>query len=203
MPEITPWATLAIGFLAAMLLLVTAVSAASNILVIPDVTASTGSEVAVPVQFQEAQGIGGLMFDVSYGTSVLAFTRADPGSLAGDAVIEAREVDPGVIAIVVASGKDISGIGTLVTLRFTVIGGEDSATSLTPAVIQAYDTNGGNITIQTQEGSVAVGSSSPSGPTSLSGISTGGSVNGIPLHCGLACAGVAAVMFLVARRRRK
>jgi hypothetical protein len=184
-----------------MLLLVTAVSAASNTLVIPDVTASPGSEVAVAVQLQEASGIGGLMFDVSYGTSVLAFTRADPGSLAGDAVMEAREVEPGVIAIAIASGKGITGSGTLVTLRFTDIGGQDSATSLTPAVIQAYDTNGENVTIQSQQGSVAVRSASPFGTPDR------GSTNGTPketsLDCVPVCAGLAAVIVLAGRKRRK
>ena len=203
MPEITPRATLTIGFLAAMLLLVTAVSAAPNTLVIPDVTASPGSEVAVPVQLQEASVIGDLMFDVSYGTSVLAFTGADPGSLAGDAVMMAREVEPGVIAIAIASGKGITGSGTLLILRFTEIGGPDSATSLNPAIILAEDTNGQALTTQSEMGSVTVTSATPSNPSSPLGQSRGGSsAKGIPLDCGLACAGVAAVILLVARRHR-
>lgn len=148
----------AISFIA-LVLLVVPVSALPNSLVIPSLTAAPKSEVIVPVTIQDSTGIGAVLFDVRYGTLVLTYVSTKPGTLRPDAIIEAREIKPGVVEIGVVDKSGITGTGTLAFLHFKVTGDEKSSTSLNPAVIEAYDASGKAIQISTTRGEVTISGS--------------------------------------------
>lgn len=114
------------GLAAALLMgLVAVANAASVTLAAGDVTAGAGQEVLVPITAEGAQKMGALMADVTYDPLILEAREVDElqdADLAAGAAIEANVVEPGRWRVALARSEAIEGSGSLLRLRFQVIG---------------------------------------------------------------------------------
>jgi hypothetical protein len=130
---------------------------------IDPLTVPPGTVCSVPIHVQDASDLGALMVDVRYGTLVLKYQQTDIGTLAPNAIIETRELKPGLVAIGVIDKKGITGSGTLCTLRFQVLGGETDASLINPSVVEALGSNGKAVAADAKGGTLIV-SSQPATP---------------------------------------
>jgi hypothetical protein len=155
--------------LLAGLLLVPCVSAVQSVISVPYMNASPGSEITIPVSIQDANGIGALLFNIRYGTLLLTYVSTEPGTLKPDAVVEAREITPGVVEIGVIDSKGITGSGTVAQMKFKVTGDPGSSTSMNLAVLEAYDATSKSLNIGSRDGEMMISgppvSGSPGSPS--------------------------------------
>jgi hypothetical protein len=143
-----------------MAFLIVPVLAGAGVLAIPVSEGSSGSELTVPVTAEDFSGIGAILFDITYGNHMLSYVGAEPGTLIPDAVIEAREINPGVVEVGILDSKGITGSGTIMSLKFRVNDGLQYGSSLmTPAVVEAFDTSGNPVQIETRRGVVTISGS--------------------------------------------
>jgi hypothetical protein len=132
-------------------------AAASGIISVPSIQASGDSDILVPVTAEGFSGTGAILFDVSYGTHTMSFVSAEPKMTGPGQVTEVREINPGVVEIGFLDSGGMTGSGTIVILKFrandVVHGG---GTSLNPAIVEAYDTEGRPVTISSAGGAVTL-----------------------------------------------
>lgn len=133
------------------------------------VKAESGTRISVPVTITDTseRGITGYQFDVRYDASVLEPENADAavaGSVSEGMTVISNSPEDGLLKVFVYGVLPMKGKGTLLDLRFSVIGPAGSSTKL---VIKNLMLNEGEINAGAVTGGVVV--TDPSGESSLSG----------------------------------
>lgn len=154
-----------------LLLCVLPGAAASGMISVPAVQVSGDADILVPVTAEGFSDVGAVLFDISYGTHTMTFVSAEPKMTGPDQVMEVREINPGVLEIGFLDSGGMGGSGTIVILKFRANDGlHGGSTSLNPAIVEAYDTDGRPVQISATEGSVTIRGTgdtrAPAGPES-------------------------------------
>ncbi|MBP6213422.1 MAG: right-handed parallel beta-helix repeat-containing protein, partial [Pyrinomonadaceae bacterium] len=125
---------------------------------LPEIQASSGTEVIVPFRIDNLQGklVGSYQFDVEYDPNVL-----EPSEVAADltdtnsnglAVVSNAPI-PGLLKVAVYGAVPVGGDGTFVHLKFRTIGATGSTS---PLAVRAFRVNDGNDEVITRDGQVTV-----------------------------------------------
>jgi Cohesin domain len=131
----------------------------------PETNATAGETVEVPVMVDNASGIAGFQFMITYDVKMLQASGAGPGDLTGGWMVKANTAHKGEVTV---AGVDTSlaclgaARGSLAKLRFTVVAKKDGASSLTFGICKLSDNAGAKIASVCDQGSIAVrGASKP------------------------------------------
>jgi hypothetical protein len=129
-------------------------------LVIPEVTAEPGESVTVPINIDNASGLAGADITVTYNSSILTVDQVKSTTLSAGINLVPNTNTPGRIILRMAGNAIVSGSGALVDMVFTVSSSisEDTETPVSFESAEAYDANGQNISISTQNGKVKIAS---------------------------------------------
>lgn len=125
---------------------------------LPNVSASRGSEVVVPVNISDStdKGILSYEFDLAYDPAVLE-PQQNPTdasqTLSDGRVVTVNPRTPGLLKVVVFGALPISGEGALLNLRFNAIGDVGSTSALT---WQDFKINEGNVYFLATGGQVEI-----------------------------------------------
>lgn len=136
---------------------------------IANTTARTGDQVEIPVVVEGASGMSALQVLLTYDPQVLEFSSASSDVVRGEivprnAILQAQTNVPGRLPIIFLGGADVANKqvfavekdGTLLTLRFKVIGsaGEKSPFGLERA--EAFQINEMDLMVETKVGELSV-----------------------------------------------
>ena len=140
---------------------------------IPASSGTSGSTVQIPININDATGVAGFQFTVTFDNSVLNATGATTGSLTTGWTIIPNTSNSGRI-IVGGVAPDprkplTGGSGSLCVLKFNVVGVPSSATNLNFSVSKLSDNNGQLISHTNQNGTFTVAGGTISGHVTLQG----------------------------------
>ncbi len=136
-------------------------------------SAASGATVEVPINVDQANGIAGFQFTVTYDSSVLKATGVSAGGLDHGWLITPNTNTAGQIKIIGVSSSLTplsSGSGSIVKIEFKVTGQNGDSTNLTFTNNKLTDKTAAVIPSQTQPGTFTVGTPAPAisvTPTSL------------------------------------
>jgi len=125
----------------------------------PDVYVTAGETVEVPVIIDNAAGIAGFQFTITYDAKLLEASGAVAGDLTGGWLVKTNTSHKGQISL---AGVDTSlaGLGavsgSLAKLQFRVVAKRDGATDLAFAVCKLSDGAGAKIASACDPGSITV-----------------------------------------------
>ena len=127
-------------------------------LVIPEVAAESGESVTVPISIDDASGLAGADITVTYNSSILTVDQVKSTTLSAGINLVPNTNTPGKIILRMAGSAITSGSGALVDMIFTVSSSisEDTETPVSFESAEAYDANGQNIPVSTQNGKVKI-----------------------------------------------
>jgi len=144
-----------------LLFIILPVGAEGVSLSIPDLSATAGSTVSVPVSVTNAEELSAATIDITYDPAVLNFKGTELGDTSKNGIIEASEIRPGVIEIDFEDPSGVSQDGELVKALFEVTGsgGSTSQMGITAHSLRNLDNNevpvetttGGNVTVSGSE----------------------------------------------------
>ena len=126
---------------------------------VPDTNADAGGEVVIPVNVDNAKGIAGFEFNITYDASALKATGAVAGDITSGWMITPNTTQSGQIKV---AGLDtsltgLSGVsGTLVKLQFKVLGKPAKKNTLAFAVCKLSDSKGNKIVSTCKQGDIKV-----------------------------------------------
>lgn len=140
-------------------------------------TPSPGQPVEIPVWCCNAQDLANMDLTVLYDPAVLTFVSARKGGLLGsDFLFESNDLG-GKVKISFAGTRGVSGSGAIAILTFKVAGATGSSTTIGATVNTASNSNGGQLNVPTEGGTVSVTPPNPQnpegrpcGPTSLTAL---------------------------------
>jgi len=116
------------------------VLAATTTFQVASVEGKSGGTVDVPIQAVGAPGLGAIHLELLYDAKVLTPDTVSRGSLSGsDALIDSNPASPGRLIIGLATLNAIKGDGPIATVRFKVVGGAGSSSTLTLDNSKAWD----------------------------------------------------------------
>jgi Cohesin domain len=125
----------------------------------PEMDATAGETVEVPVLVDNAAGIAGFQFMITYDAKMLQASGAVAGDLTGGWMVKANTAHNGEVTV---AGVDTSlaGLGavsgSLAKLRFTVVAKKHGASDLTFRTCKLSDNSGVKIASVCDQGSIAV-----------------------------------------------
>jgi Cohesin domain len=125
----------------------------------PETNATAGETVEVPVLVDNAAGIAGFQFTVSYDAKVLHASGAVAGDLTGGWMVNANTAHKGEVTV---AGVDTSlaGLGaargSLAKVQFRVVAKKDGVSNLTFGVCKLSDNAGAKIASVCNQGSITV-----------------------------------------------
>ena len=136
------------------------VTGGTNVVVsIPNTQAASGTTVEIPININDATGIAGFQFTVSFNNSVLNATGVVAGSLTSGWMITPNTTVPGQVTVAGADST-LTGIsggsGSLIKLIFNVTGSAGSSTNLNFIASKIVSNTGGEISFTTENGSFTV-----------------------------------------------
>jgi len=104
-------------------------------------TAKVGDEVSVSVRLASTSSLGRIRTQVGFDAAALQLVSAEPGDLAGSGETPKVEIKPGGVQLEVAGseGAPVSGGGTLINLRFRVVGARPAIAIATQVVLVGED----------------------------------------------------------------
>jgi hypothetical protein len=143
---------------------------------IPDSQGSPSSSVEIPVNINNAGGVAGFQFTVTFDRNVLNATGAIAGSLTSGWTILSNTSTSGQITVGGFTQNPLTGgSGSLCILKFDVIGNAGQTTDLTFTVSKLSNSLGQQISHSTQKGTfkVILNPATISGTISYSGTKTG------------------------------
>jgi hypothetical protein len=128
---------------------------------LPDSTATPGSNIAIPLRIENLAGAGvtAYQFDVEYDPAVItpaAVAATVSGTIGQGLGVVSNAPAPGLLKVVVYGALPVSGEGIYVNLQFSAIGVMGSTT---PLNISQFRLNDGTAPVYTINGSVTVGRS--------------------------------------------
>ena len=103
------------------------------------VTGETGKQVDLPVMLGNCAGVDSAQFDLNYDSTALEFVSMTPGDLFAAQYTVINADTPGRIRVACASALGLSGSGTLMTLRFRLLGDAGSAVTISNGIITRVD----------------------------------------------------------------
>ncbi|MBI2570922.1 MAG: hypothetical protein HYV63_28290 [Candidatus Schekmanbacteria bacterium] len=119
-----------------------------------DAVAAPGMTVDVPVLTTEVTGLLAADIEITFPGTILAFSSARLGALASGFLLETAATDQSV-ALALAGGQAVSGLGTLVVLSFEVR--PDASPGVTaPIAFVSAALNEGAIPVSTTNGDLDV-----------------------------------------------
>jgi hypothetical protein len=149
---------------------------------IPNSQGSPSSSVEIPVNINNAGGVAGFQFTITYDSSVLTATQVTAGSLTSNWPFGSNNVNlqtPGEIRIATYDPNlnelPAGSSGSLCKLKFNVIGSAGQTTNLTFTFSKLTNSSGAQISHSTQNGTfeVILNPATISGTISYSGRKTG------------------------------
>ncbi len=155
-------------FLMALLLAVLFVSPAqahaedeSVMIQVDTVSGEAGGQIDLPVLLDNCVGVDSVQFDLNYDSAVLEFVSMTPGDLFPAQYTVANSDVPGRVRIACASALGLEGAGTLLTLRFRLLGETGSAVAVTSGIVTRVDADYNQTTayVAIQDGGVTLGES--------------------------------------------
>ena len=126
---------------------------------LPDKNVDEGASVEIPVTVDDAKGITGFQFTVTYDTEALEASGADAGDVTSGWMITANTYDTGEMKV---TGLDtsLSGLqsisGSLVNLQFKVIGKPGKKCNLAFTVCKLSDSAGNKISSICKDGNIKI-----------------------------------------------
>jgi hypothetical protein len=96
-------------------------------------------EIQVPINLVGAENVGSLEFVLVYEPEMLEVTDVQPGSLAGQALLEFNATTPGLLWTGVIDADGVSGDGPVAIVTFTVKRGVGDNSQLSLQNVVAYD----------------------------------------------------------------
>ena len=125
---------------------------------------SAPSVPIVPIEIENAEDLGGIVFRLVYDSSVLEFTGIKQGARARSRTMQFGIVKPGEIEVLVGAGTGISGDFTLAKLECKVLNSA-GASKLVVQVTDARNAKTGQIlNTQVSEGSFSASDMSVKAP---------------------------------------
>jgi len=138
---------------------------------IPNTNVNPGTAtVLIPVNIDDATGVAGFQFTVTFDNTILNATGASAGSLTNGWFLQVNTGVAGQISVIGASASPItSGSGSLCILQFNVVGTPASTTNLNFSVHKLLDFNAQQITHTATNGTLHINGYTISGTVSLVG----------------------------------
>ena len=96
------------------------------------------STAELNVSMTNADDVGGLDLALRYDPGVARFSEARVGATAENALMEANEIEPGLLLVALADSDGLSGDGSVVIIKFDVVGSEGDATTVAVEGARAY-----------------------------------------------------------------
>jgi hypothetical protein len=197
-----------------MLLSSTLVSAQEGAtLIVEQSTAAPGETAQITVAMENGANVGAFDMALRYDPAVIRFVEGKTGEVAGDALLELNESEPGLLLIALADVNGLSGDGVVFAVSFDVAGQPGDQTSILVDRAEAYHYELlTDIPLQTIDGGLTV---APAQPDPDQGFDFGQQLDAtldiFPFLsiCGCTlCAGViililALVLILIRRRRQE
>jgi len=141
-------------------------------LVVDSRTVIPGGTVTVPVRLVNVRDVGSLNFDITYDSSVISIARVDKGSLLSGISFVVNPNETGVIQFGFATEDGVSGTGPIGYIICNAVGSAGSRTPLTISGVEATDSSGNPVTLQTFSGSVTIDSDRTIGDSNGDGVLT-------------------------------
>jgi|GEM_PF-2202648 len=141
-------------------------------LVVESRTVIPGGTVSVPVRLQNVRDVGSLNFNITYDPSVVSTDRIDKGSLLSGVSFVANQNETGIIRFGFATVNGVSGTGPIGYIVCSAVGSAGNSTRLTISGVEATDSSGNPITLQTVNGSVTIDSDRVIGDSNGDGVLT-------------------------------
>jgi len=117
--------------------------------------------VEIPITAQGAAGIIALHVEITYDPAALEWDRLENGSLlSSNSLVEVNPDQPGRVIIGIATLDEIDGTGPVLRPMFRVVGTEGDTTIVGLENVAAWDENGFDILIQTQDAELVIAGSS-------------------------------------------
>ncbi|NQT74317.1 MAG: hypothetical protein HQ553_16365 [Chloroflexi bacterium] len=135
-------------------------------------TVIPGGTVSVPVILENVEDIGSLNFNVTYDSSVINIDRVDKGSLLSGISFVVNPNETGIIRFGFATIDGVSGTGPVGYIVCDAVGSDGSYTPLTISGVEATDSSGNPVTLQTTNGSVTIDSDRIIGDSNGDGVIT-------------------------------
>jgi len=122
----------------------------------------TGTDVQIPVSLKGISGeIGNIDLVLAYDSTVLEATEVIGGSLTRDSILESN-ITPGNIRIALADSEGFSEDGSVIYVRFNVIGNPGASSSLNITASYANGADYESLQIQSNDGTFSVSGSDES-----------------------------------------
>ncbi|MCM8805189.1 MAG: cohesin domain-containing protein [Candidatus Omnitrophica bacterium] len=138
---------------------------------IPNTNVNPGTTtVQIPVNIDNATGVAGFQFTVTFDNSVLNATGATTGSLTSGWFLQVNTQTAGQISVIGATSSPLTGgSGSLCTLQFNVVGTPASSTNLHFSLSKLSDFNAQQISHTANDGLFHINGYSISGKVTLVG----------------------------------
>ena len=123
---------------------------------VQDTEIEADSSGSVPISLEGSPGIVAMHLEVTYDPDVLEWEGLEQGTLlAGNALLESNAQEPGLVIVGFATLEGASGDGELVVASFKSTG-EEQSTTVSLENVQAWDSNGFDVLIETQDGEISI-----------------------------------------------
>jgi len=123
-----------------------------------------GGGLSVPVKIENADHVGAISFNLLYDSSVLKVTAVNVGDLAKGSSAQWAIVGPGKLKVVVQNAKNISGDGTLVTVKCKALDTTGSSTLVIQVLGATSANTGEDVGTQVTDGSFSASDDSVEAP---------------------------------------
>ncbi|MDY6912091.1 MAG: cohesin domain-containing protein [Chloroflexota bacterium] len=131
-----------------------------------------GGTVTVPVRLVNVRDIGSLNFDIIYDSSVISIAMVDKGALLSGTSFVVNPNETGIIQFGFAKEGGVSGTGPIGQIVCNAVGSAGSSTPLTISAVEAFDSLGNPVALQTFSGAVTIDSNRVIGDSNGDGIIT-------------------------------
>ena len=133
---------------------------------IDTVSGEAGGQIDLPVLLDNCAGVDSVQFDLNYDSAALEFVSMTPGDLFPAQYTVANSDVPGRVRIACASALGLEGAGTLLTLRFRLLGETGSAVAITSGIVTRVDADYNQTTayVSIQDGGVTAGAAALPAP---------------------------------------
>lgn len=141
---------------------------------IADVTVRAGEQVAIPIVVKGAKGMSAMQALLTYDPNVLELSGESADVIRGEivpnnAILQAQTTVAGRLPILFVGGADVESKqvsavqqdGTLVTIRFKVIGAAGQKTQLGLEGAEAFQVNDMDMLVETKSGALTIQSTFP------------------------------------------
>lgn len=130
---------------------------------VDDVELEAGAIDTVPVVITGADGIVAMHVEITYDPAVLQWNSLENGDLlSSNSLVEVNPDTAGTVIVGIATLEPVSGTGPLLLPRFSVLGAEGATATVGLQNVAAWDENGFDVLIQTQDQNLAIaGGSGP------------------------------------------